>query len=113
MARKIDSKTQNGISVFLERVRSEHDVTAAYLYGSRARGDHNEESDADLALIMRDPAKATSRFAVSLGALEFDVLMETGVFVSAMPIAEADWKHPSSFSNSELIANIKRDGIAL
>lgn len=33
-----------------------HDLVALYLVGSRARGDHHEDSDVDLAILPRSPS---------------------------------------------------------
>ena len=50
----------------------------ALLFGSRARGDYREDSDADLALIVTDPGDKWDKVG-RLGMLSFGVLSETGV----------------------------------
>jgi predicted nucleotidyltransferase len=57
-------------------MRSQSAVELALLFGSRARGDHRLDSDADLALIF----ERGNEWPVleALAGLAFDVLMDTG-----------------------------------
>ncbi len=48
-----------------------------------------------------------------MARIAFDVLMETGVMVEAMPLWPEELAHPETFSNPALIGNILRDGIHL
>lgn len=45
--------------------------------------------------------------------LAYDVLLETGINISPLPIWLDEWEHPENYSNPELLANIAREGIAL
>ena len=109
----IDPRTRNSVTQFLARISGEYPVAEAWLYGSRARGDAGAESDADLAVILDGPRGKTSAVAVEMAAAEFDVMIETGILVSAFPIWIDDWNNPALHANPYLIANIKREGIAL
>ena len=51
--------------------------------------------------------------AQALANITFDVLGETGVAVSALPLWHDDFDHPERARNPALIRNIKRDGIRL
>ena len=97
----------------MDRISGDYSIAGAYLYGSRARGDHRADSDADVALILNGPKRRTSEVAAEMAATEFDVMLETGILVSAFPVWMEDWRDPSRHGNPWLIANIKRDGIAL
>ena len=59
-------------------------IERVVLFGSRARGDANADSDYDVAVFLRDMA---DRFAEMdrLADLGTDILNETGEFVHAMP----------------------------
>jgi uncharacterized protein len=111
--RAIDPATRLSISLFLARIEADYPVTEAHLYGSRARGDAGPESDADLAIILNGPKGRTASVAADMAGSAFDVLLETGVLVSPFPIWVDDWHDPSAHTNPWLIANIKREGIAL
>jgi uncharacterized protein len=109
----IDGNTRRSVDMFLARIKDSYPVSAAYLYGSRARGDHRADSDADLAVIVEGPKRGTVDVAVEMANFEADVLVETGILVSAMPIWIEDWDDPAGHANPWLVANIKREGLPL
>lgn len=109
----IDPLIRNSVTRFLARISGDYPVAGAWLYGSRARGDARAESDADLAVVLEGPRGRASTVAVEMAAAEFDVMLETGVLVSAFPIWVEDWINPDGHPNPYLIANIKSEGIAL
>jgi hypothetical protein len=43
----------------------------------------------------------------------FDVLLETGILIQPLPIWEQEWLHPEGYSNPQLLAAIKKEGIQL
>jgi predicted nucleotidyltransferase len=50
------------LEAVVESARSQDDIAAVWLYGSRARGDHHEGSDYDLAVVYTDwPEDAMER----------------------------------------------------
>ena len=48
-----------------------------------------------------------------MAGVAFDVMLETGVLVSPLPIWEAEWADPGRFPNPELLESIRIEGIAL
>ena len=48
-----------------------------------------------------------------MAEIAFDVLLETGLLVQAVPMWEEEWRQPERFPNPDLIASIRRDGIRL
>ena len=109
----IDPITANAAKVFLERTAKRFPVDYAILYGSRARHTHRPDSDADLAIIMREQAGDRSATAVAMAGIAFDVLLDTGILVQALPLWQDELAHPEQFSNPALIDNIQREGIRL
>ena len=109
--RAMDLATEHAVRVFLARVPAELKVERAILFGSRARGDHKPDSDADLALIL----ERGNEWPVleALAGLAFDVLMDTGVLIQAVPISSQDWAHPEGFPRPGFLRNVAREGIAL
>lgn len=80
---------------------------------SRARGTHQASSDADLAVVLDGDHAERSRISGEMAEIAFDILMETGLLVQAVPLWESEWRHPERFPNPTLIASIRRDGVRL
>ena len=78
-------------------------LRAAVLFGSRARGDHEEDSDLDVAVFVRD-YRYEDRAAVVHVASEF--LGEEPVYLQAMAF-EAERYDATSF----LMRNIRTEGV--
>jgi len=81
------------------------------LFGSRARGDNNPESDADVAVILR--GRLTDRWSVKRLMIEdtYPILLETGLYIQAWPLEEGELDDPDKSSNPALVRNVVRDGI--
>ncbi|RKP47636.1 nucleotidyltransferase family protein [Trinickia fusca] len=97
----------------MERIGGRYAVSQAILFGSRARHTHRPDSDADIAVVIRGEHGARTSIALDLAGIAFDVLLDTGVLVEALPIWENELEHPEHFSNPALIENIRREGIRL
>jgi DNA invertase Pin-like site-specific DNA recombinase/predicted nucleotidyltransferase len=112
----IDADTERAARVFLKRIKDKYPFSDAILYGSRARGDHTPDSDADIAVVLREgtPDKeARTDAALDWAGIAFHILMETGIKVSGFPVWPNELAHPETFSNPALIDSILRDGIHL
>ena len=112
----IDAQTARAARVFMQRLEGKFPVIEAILYGSRARGTHREDSDADIAVIFKGEhgeRDDRSRASHEMSGISFDVMMETGVLIQAVPLWEDELKRPELFSNPALIHNIQRDGLRL
>ena len=109
---RIDFDTEIAVRRFLELIASRYEVEAAILYGSRARGTHDEDSDADVAVLMRGDQdyRTVKRY---MAHTAFDVLLETDILISALPIWLDEWENPEGYSNPALLHNINREGIRL
>ena len=70
-------------------------------------------SDLDLAVLLRATPARRVDIALKMADLAFDVLLETGLLVEAIPLWEAEWEHPERFNNPALIKNIRQEGIRL
>lgn len=78
----VDAKTENAIRIFLAAIAPRYAIAGAILYGSRARGTHRPDSDADLAVLIsgeHDPRMPT---ALAMADVAYDVLLEIGVNIS-------------------------------
>ena len=84
-------------------------IEAVVLFGSRARGDAGPESDLDLMIILSDDTLPQRE---QLHALVFDVLLESGVYLSAQ-ILSAELYRQLPARRPLFYANLIRDGIVL
>ena len=109
----VDSETEQTAKLFLDRIRQRYALSEAYLFGSRARQQVGRESDVDIALLLKGKTGSRTDTAVEMAAIAFDVMLETGVLVDALPFWEDEWAHPERFGNPALIQNILRDGVRL
>jgi predicted nucleotidyltransferase len=57
------------------------------LYGSRARGDHQPDSDYDIAVFIKDPGTLGEEIR-RLAGVETDILWDTGAVINALPFRE-------------------------
>jgi predicted nucleotidyltransferase len=107
----VDPETARAAKAFMERIVGRYQVSRALLFGSRARETHSQESDADIAVILPGQHGRRTPIALDMAGIAFDVLLETGVLVEALPLWEDEMDHPDLFSNPALIKNILREGI--
>lgn len=109
----IDSTTRSAIRRFLTLLDQSDSMVGAVLYGSRARGTYRPDSDADLAILLLGEKQKTLPITLAMSNIAYDVLLETGINITPLPIWLDEWNHPERSSNPELIANIKEEGIQI
>ena len=109
----IDPHTASAARVFIARVSQRFPVDHAILFGSRARHTHRPDSDADLAIIINEESGSRSEMAIAMAGIAFDVLLDTGILVQALPLSRNELAHPEQFSNPALVDAIRREGIRL
>jgi predicted nucleotidyltransferase len=109
----IDSDTKNAAQVFLRRIADVYAVDHAILFGSRARHTHRLDSDADIAIIINGKHGERAEAVIAMAGIAFDVLLDTGILIQALPLWRDEFEHPEQFSNPALIANIQREGVRL
>lgn len=108
---EIDARMKSAIDRFLSLIPESYKVADVILYGSRARGDHSFESDVDLAIILKGRPRRFLAVAKEFAGLAYDVQLDTGIYISPLPIWEGEWKHPEKAENPSLLHNIAREGI--
>lgn len=74
------------------------------LYGSRARGDARRNSDWDLAVFIR--GRPTPRDLSTLSFIAYDLMLETGAYIQALPFPASHERLNYSFYR-----NVRHDGI--
>jgi len=113
MATTLDAHTKSVLQQFLHSMEHEYEVAEARLFGSRARGDHSPESDADLAIILKGPRRPFLPVKHAMVDLAYDIMLETGLLISPYPIWQEEWLDPQLSRNPALLAEIAREGISL
>lgn len=109
----MDVETERAARSFLRHIEGRYPVQEALLFGSRARGTHKPDSDADLAVVLEGKPGDRSAAGRDMAGIAYDVLMETGILVQALPLWADELKHPETFSNPALIHAIRREGLRL
>ena len=105
--------TAIALRLFTERITAKYDVLDLMLFGSRARGDHTHESDADVAVLLRGQHQRLLPTKLAMADEAFDILLETGIHIQPLPIWEDEWAEPDHSSNPRLLKNIAREGLRL
>ncbi|MCB1919473.1 MAG: nucleotidyltransferase domain-containing protein [Candidatus Competibacteraceae bacterium] len=109
----LDAATQRAIRLFTQRIANRYDLAGAILFGSRARQTHRPDSDADVVILLHGEHQRFLPTKLDMADVAFDVLLETGVNISPLPVWVDEWAHPETFSNPRLLKTIAREGVRL
>ncbi len=74
------------------------------LFGSRARGDHREDSDYDVAVFLKDYERWFEEVH-RLAKIDIEIFYDTGAWVSAKPFRVGDFAARTGF-----MGEVRRDG---
>lgn len=109
----IDTETEKAVHSFVERVARQYDLAGVTLFGSRARQTHRSDSDADVAILLRGAHQRFLPTKLAMADVAFDVLLETGINISPLPVWMDEWEHPETYSAPLLLKNIANEGVRL
>ncbi len=100
---------ENILSHIKQSVRAIESESEIILYGSRARGDEQDDSDWDVLILVPYPAgiKEEQRFRHKL----FEVELQFGQAISTLVKSKNEWE--GKFRVTPLYQNIAREGIAI
>jgi len=105
--------SKQATSLFITVVKRQFSIQRVLMFGSRARGDEHDESDIDLAVLMEEASGDFFKLKLKMDDIAYDILLETGMRIQALPIWQNEWQHPERYSNPYLIKNIQREGVTL
>ena len=109
----LDAASENAVRRFLDLLQGRHDVAELIVFGSRARGTHRPDSDLDVAVLLRGETQRALPISLAMADVAYDVLLETGINISPLPVWIGQWENPERFSNPALLHNIAQEGIRL
>lgn len=109
----IDRSTEEAVRRFLVLIAGRYDMAGAIVYGSRARGTHRPDSDADVAILINGEHQRLLPTTLAMADVAYDVLLETGINISPLPVWLDQWEDPEHYSNPTLLHNIAREGVWL
>jgi len=95
------------IEAAIRMLKSEFSVSKVILFGSKARGDHDEHSDIDLLVVASKLLHWKEEKAI-VGAL-FDIGMEYNVIFSPLFTSVDEWEN-GIFTEFPVYQEISRDG---
>src|SRR5947207_15533283 len=98
----LDPDTESAVRDFLARIPADIRVDRAILFGSRARGEHGPDSDADVALILHERGN-DGETLMMLAGLAYYAYIDTGIMVQAAPIAVEGSTNPGEIARPGLL----------
>jgi uncharacterized protein len=108
----LDPDTEGAVRDFLARIPADIRLDRAILFGSRARGEHRPDSDADLALILHERGN-DGQTLMMLAGLAYYVFLDKGIMIQPVTIAIEDWLHPDDFLRPGFLKTVAREGIVM
>ena len=93
-----------------ESIQSTDPKAIAYLFGSRARGDYESESDWDI-LILIDEQRVTNEIEDKFRDELYDIELESGQIISTFIYPKKYWEN--TLIHSPLYKNVQREGVLL
>jgi len=107
----LEPAVEAAVRKFISLISARYDIERVIVYGSRARGDHREDSDIDVAVLLRGEPQSRFRVMNDMTDSAFDVLNTTDLLVSPVPFWSDEWANPENSSSQILMRNIQREGI--
>ena len=100
-----DATVARALADFAAAVRRHYGdrLRGLYLFGSRARGDHTPESDADVAVVLADDGWRYWEEKFRLVDLAFDHTRGSGLYVQPWPFTTSEWETPGRDEKSALV----------
>lgn len=99
------------LEAYIAAVRAHYGIRlhGVVLFGSRARGDHRPDSDADVAIILQDGDWRFWAEKMLLADLTYEALIEYGLRIQPWPVSVGAWNNPELHHNPGFIKAIKCD----
>ena len=111
----MDAETKAALEDFKSRLQTQFGdkLKAVYLFGSRARGDHRPDSDADVAVILDHEIINVTDFSKELVYVAYNIFSEYGIYVQPWALQHGALEHPENFRAAKLSQTVLKYGIAI
>ena len=83
------------------------------LFGSRARGDHSADSDADVAVVLAGPIGKTFTIKSIIIDDTYDLFLDSGILIQPWPLEEIWLDDPALAPYPHIVTSVLREGIDL
>ena len=70
----VDLETEKAVRRFIALIQPRYDMAGAIVYGSRARGTHRHDSDADVAILLNGEHQRALPTTLAMADIAYDVL---------------------------------------
>jgi antitoxin ChpS len=88
-------------------------LAGVYLYGSRARGDHRDDSDVDVAVAFNGEVVDLIDLDDELIDVSYPVQLETGLHMQLWALEAASLRDPAGHRRAQIAEAVLRDGFAV
>ena len=87
----LSESLRDALTAARRRIAAEFQVDRIVLFGSVARGEVHEESDADLLILLKEQASLETRDRIT--SLILDINLEYGTNLSELIVDQETWNH--------------------
>lgn len=88
-------------------------LVAIVMFGSRARGEEQRDSDVDVAVILSDEQLHFWTEKRRMIELAYHALLDANLAIQPLPLSRAHWEQPELHRNPDLVRAIRREGKTL
>lgn len=106
---RLSEKDRRAVEAAAAILRDQFPVERVVLFGSKARGDDDAESDLDLLVLTSRPL--TDAEAAQVTDALFDVQLELEVVISTLVVPTEEWQH-GLYQVLPIRHEIEREGVA-
>ena len=82
----VNANTLTATRAFAERVAQAYPTQKAILFGSRARGTAHDESDADVAIILKGAVGPFIKTKMAMTDIVYNILLNSGSRIQRLPV---------------------------
>jgi predicted nucleotidyltransferase len=110
-----DTQVDDALAQFAAATRKQYGdrLYGVYLFGSRARGDHRADSDADVAVVLEDGDWIEWKERWKLNRIAYEHCLENGIVIQPWPFSISRWQSQNLQSSTGLIVSARRDAVPI